>query len=138
MIALSYEKGDVYDSIKYMDTKYPYYMVKNMHQLFLQVTKEGAKDTQETFENMLSDIDILVEGVYRDRSDRANFHKQFLTFGVALYGLIALIQILISQETYIAMLDNIIVRLLVHGIVIINSCFILSGEKYYNENVGAE
>ena len=34
MIALSYEKGDVYDSIKYMDTKYPYYMVKNMHQLF--------------------------------------------------------------------------------------------------------
>lgn len=138
MIALSYEKGDVYDSIKYMDTKYPYYMVKNMHQLFLQVTKEGAKDTQETFENMLSDIDILVEGVYRDRSDRANFHKQFLTFGVALYGLIALIQILISQETYIAMLDNIIVRLLVHGIVIINSCFLLAGEKYYNENVGAE
>ena len=138
MIALSYEKGDVYDSIKYMDTKYPYYMVKNMHQLFLQVTKEGAKDTQETFENMLSDIDILVEGVYRDRTDRANFHKQFLTFGVALYGLIALIQILISQETYIAMLDNIIVRLLVHGIVIINSCFLLAGEKYYNENVGAE
>ncbi len=138
MIALSYEKGDVYDSIKYMDTKYPYYMVKNMHQLFLQVTKEGAKDTQETFENMLSDIDILVEGVYRDRSDRALFHKQFLTFGVALYGLIALIQILISQETYIAMLDNIIVRLLVHGIVIINSCFLLAGEKYYNENVGAE
>lgn len=138
MIALSYEKGDVYDSIKYMDTKYPYYMVKNMHQLFLQVTKEGAKDTQETFENMLSDIDILVEGVYRDRTDRSNFHKQFLTFGVALYGLIALIQILISQETYIAMLDNVIVRLLVHGIVIINSCFLLSGEKYYNENVGAE
>ena len=61
MIALSYEKGDVYDSIKYMDTKYPYYMVKNMHQLFLQVTKEGAKDTQETFENMLTDIDVLVE-----------------------------------------------------------------------------
>ncbi len=93
MIALSYEKGDVYDSIKYMDTKYPYYMVKNMHQLFLQVTKEGAKDTAETFENMLADIDILVEGVYRDRADRATFHKQFLTFGVALYGMIALIQL---------------------------------------------
>ena len=39
-----------------MDTKYPYYMVKNMHQLFLQVTKEGAKNTQETFENMLEDF----------------------------------------------------------------------------------
>ena len=67
MIALSYEKGDVYDSIKYFDSKYPYYMVKNMHQLFLQVTKEGAKNTGETFDNMLNDIDTLVEGVYRDR-----------------------------------------------------------------------
>ena len=138
MIALSYEKGDVYDSIKYMDTKYPYYMVKNMHQLFLQVTKEGAKDTQETFENMLSDIDILVEGVYRDRSDRALFHKQFLTFGVSLYGMIALIQLLIGQDTYIAMIDKEFIRIFVHAIVIINSWFLLSGEKYYNENVGAE
>lgn len=138
MIALSYEKGDVYDSIKYMDTKYPYYMVKNMHQLFLQVTKEGAKDTEETFENMLSDIDILVEGVYRDRSDRARFHKQFLTFGIALYGMIALIQLLISSETYISMLDNTFIKILIHAIVIINSWFLLSGEKYYNENVGAE
>ncbi len=138
MIALSYEQGDVYDSIKYMDTKYPYYMVKNMHQLFLQVTKEGAKDTAETFENMLSDIDILVEGVYRDRTDRAAFHKQFITFGVALYGMIALIQILIGTETYISMTDNVIIRIFIHGVVIINSWFLLSGEKYYNENVGAE
>ena len=138
MIALSYEKGDVYDSIKYMDTKYPYYMVKNMHQLFLQVTKEGAKDTSETFENMLSDIDVLVEGVYQDRIARAAFHKQFLTFGVALYGMIALVQLLISQETYIAMIDNLFMRIFVHIIVIINSCFLLLGEKYYNENVGAE
>ena len=138
MIALSYEKGDIYDSIKYMDMKYPYYMVKNMHQLFLQVTKEGAKDTSETFENMLADIDVLVEGVYRDRSDRARFHSQFLTFGISLYGMIALIQLLISQETYISMLDNIFIRILVHVIVIINSYFLLSGEKYYNENVGAE
>jgi len=138
MIALSYEQGDVYDSIKYMDTKYPYYMVKNMHQLFLQVTKEGAKDTSETFENMLSDIDILVEGVYRDRSDRAIFHKQFLTFGVALYGMVALIQLLIGQETYVAMVDNTLIRIFIHGVVIVNSWFLLSGEKYYNENVGAE
>ena len=138
MIALSYEKGDINDSIKYMDTKYSYYMVRNMHQLFLQVTKEGAKDTAETFENMLADIDVLVEGVYRDRSDRANFHRHFLTFGVSLYGMIALIQILIGQETYIAMVDNVIIRILVHLVVIINSYFLLSGEKYYNENVGAE
>ena len=138
MIALSYEKGDVYDSIKYMDTKYPYYMVKNMHQLFLQVTKEGAKDTQETFENMLTDIDVLVEGVYRDRTDRATFHKQFLTFGISLYGMIALIQLLIGQETYIAMIDKLFIRIFVHAVVLVNIWFLLSGEKYYNENVGAE
>ena len=138
MIALSYEKGDVEASIKYMDTKYPYYMVKNMHQLFLQVTKEGAKNTQETFENMLSDIDVLVEGVYRDRTDRANFHRQFITFGVALYGMIALVQLLIGQETYIAMDDNIIIRIMIHLVAIVNSWFLLAGEKYYNENVGAE
>ena len=47
MIALSYEKGDVTDSINYMNSKYPYYMVKNMHQLFLQVTKEGANRAKE-------------------------------------------------------------------------------------------
>lgn len=101
MISLSYENGDVTDSIRYMDSKYPYYMVKNMHQLFLQVTKEGSKNTDETFENMLSDIDILVEGVYRDRSDRKRFHKQFLIFGVSLYSLIMLIQLILGVDSYV-------------------------------------
>ena len=138
MIALSYEKGDVNDSIAYMNSKYPFFMVKNMHQLFLQVTKEGAKDTQETFDNMLIDIDALVEGVYRDRMDRANFHKQFLTFGIALYAIVILIQFLIGVETYIDMLNNILVAIAIHALVIINTFFLLKGERYYNENVGAE
>ena len=138
MIALSYEKGDVTDSINYMNSKYPYYMVKNMHQLFLQVTKEGAKNTEETFDNMLNDIDILVEGVYRDRSDRKQFHSQFLVFGVSLYSLIMLIQLILGIDSYIDMLDNVLMRILVHGVVFINSYFLLKGEKYYNENVGAE
>jgi len=139
MIALSYEKGDVTDSINYMNSKYPYYMVKNMHQLFLQVTKEGAKNTEETFDNMLNDIDILVEGVYRDRSDRKQFHSQFLLFGVSLYSLIMLIQLILGVEAYIDMVDgNILMKILVHAVVIINSYFLLKGEKYYNENVGAE
>lgn len=138
MIALSYEKGDVNDSINYMNTKYPFFMVKNMHQLFLQVTKEGAKDTQETFDNMLMDIDALVEGVYRDRLDRSMFHKQFLIFGIALYGLVMLIQLLIGRDTYIAMLDGIVAKVLLNLMVIINTLFLLKGEKYYNENVGAE
>ena len=138
MIALSYEKGDVNDSIAYMNAKYPFFMVKNMHQLFLQVTKEGAKDTGETFENMLTDIDALVEGVYRDRMDRAVFHGQFLLFGVALYGIVILLQLLVQLDTYISMLNNIIVVIALHGLVFINTAFIIYGEKYYNENVGAE
>ena len=138
MISLSYENGDIYESIRYMNEKYPFYVVKNMHQLFLQVTKEGAKDTRETFENMLDDIDMLVENVYRDRLDRQNFHKQFLQYGIVLYAIIMLIQLLLGVDSYIDMLDNIIVRILVNLIIIINSYFLLSGEKYYNENVGAE
>ena len=138
MIALSYEKGDVAESINYMNSKYPYYMVKNMHQLFLQITKEGAKNTEETFDNMLSDIDLLVEGVYRDRSDRKQFHGQFLMFGISLYSLIMLIQLILGVDSYIEMLDKIFMRILVHAVVIINSYFLLKGEKYYNENVGAE
>lgn len=138
MIALSYENGDVLESINYMNAKYPYYMVKNMHQLFLQVTKEGAKNTEETFDNMLNDIDVLVEGVYRDRSDRKQFHQQFLMFGLVLYTLIMLIQLILGIDSYIEMLDNPLMKILVHAVVIINSYFLLKGERYYNENVGAE
>ena len=138
MIALSYEKGDIADSINYMNSKYPYYMVKNMHQLFLQVTKEGAKNTSETFDNMLNDIDILVEGVYRDRSDRKQFHSQFLMFGISLYSLIVLIQLILGRDGYISMLDGLFMKIMVHAVVVINSYFLLKGEKFYNENVGAE
>ena len=42
------------------------------------------------------------------------------------------------METYIETLDNILMQILLHGIVIINTYFLLSGEKYYNEDVGAE
>ena len=138
MIALSYEKGEVTDSINYMNAKYPYFMVKNMHQLFLQVTKECAKDTQETFDNMLNDIDALVEGVYRDRMDRSEFHKQFLFFGLALYGIVMLIQMLLTVESYIELVDKWYMKVMLHLLVGINTFFLLKGEKYYNENVGAE
>ena len=138
MIALSYEKGDVTDSINYMNSKYPYYMVKNMHQLFLQITKEGSRDSGDVLENMLQDIDTLVEGVYRDRMDRSNFHRQFISYGLMLYLLVMLIQYMLQVETYRELLKNPIVLVALHAIVILNSYFLISGEKYYNENVGAE
>ena len=138
MIDLAYQNGDVDESIKYMNSKYNFYMSKNMHQLFLQITKEGSKDTNEILENMLLDIDQLVEGVYADRVDRKSFHSKFIGFGIMLYFMVVLIQFVLTVETYIQLLDNGIVKVALHALLLINTYFLLSGEKYYNENVGAE
>ena len=139
MIDLAYHNGDVGESIDYMNSKYDYYMVRNMHQLFLQITREGARDTSKTLDNMLLDIDELVEGVYRDRIERQTFHKSFITYGVLLYLMIMLVQLLIKKDVYIELVNsNIFMQIALHIIVITNSYFLLSGEKYYNENVGVE
>lgn len=138
MIDLAYQNGTIDQSISYMNEKYNYYIVKNMHQLFYQITSEGSKDAGASLENMSLDIDMLVENVYRDRIDRAAFHKKFLQFGIVLYLMVMLIQFLLGVDTYIVMLDTWYVTLLLHGIIIVNTFFLLNGEKYYNENVGAE
>lgn len=139
MIDLAYHNGDVGESIDYMNAKYDFYMVRNMHQLFLQVTREGARDTTRTLDNMLLDIDELVEGVYRDRIDRQAFHRQFVQFGILLYLMIMLVQLLIKKDVYIELVNsNLFMQIALHIIVLCNSYFLLSGEKYYNENVGAE
>ena len=113
-------------------------MVKNMHQLFLQITNEGAKDSGESLENMMSDIDALVEGVYRDKMDRKQFYNKFLTFGLALYLLVMLIQILIGGSSYLLMLREWYVNVVLHLIIILNSYFLLKGIKFYNEDTGVE
>lgn len=138
VIELAYKNGSIDESVQFFNKLYPFYIVKNMHQLFLQITKEGAQNSADSLEQMQLDIDNLVEGVYRDRIDRASFHKKFLQFGMMLYVLALLVQYLLGRESYIAMLDRWYVQLLLHAILIINSYFLLSGEKYYNENVGAE
>ncbi len=138
MIELAYKNGDINESIDYMNSKYEFHMTTNMHQLFLQITREGAQDSTEVLENMLLDIDVLVEGVYRDRIDRQNFHKQFVQYGLLLYAMVALVQYLLGIDNYLEMLKEPIVSVALHGIVLFNSYFLLNGEKYYNENVGAE
>ena len=137
MIDMAYENGTIDQSLQYMNEKYDFYMVKNMHQLFLQITNEGAKDTSESLENMSLDIDMLVENVYRDRIDREKFYKKFLTFGFVLYLMIGLVQIMLG-DTYHQMLNLWYVNVLLHIIVVVNTYFLLSGTKFYNENVGAE
>lgn len=138
MINMSYDNGTIDEALDYMTKLYPYYMVKNMHQLFLQITKEGAQNSADSLENMQLDIDMLVEGVYRDRIERASFHKSFLQFGIMLYLLVMIVQYLVGRETYLVMLEKWYVQVLMHGVMIVNTYFLLKGEKYYNENVGAE
>lgn len=138
MIDLAYDNGTINESIEFMNNKYDYYIVKNMHQLFYQITSEGARNSADALENMSQDIDMLVEGVYRDRIDRATFHKKFLQFGIVLYLMVMLVQFLLGVDSYIAMLDGVFMQVMLHGVIIINSYFLLRGEKYYNENVGAE
>lgn len=138
MIDLSYQNGTIDESLAYMSQLYPYFIVKNMHQLFLQITKEGAQNSMDSLDNMQLDIDMLVESVYRDRIERQTFHKQFLYFGVMLYLMVMLVQYLLGTETYLNLLQRWYIQFLLHGVLIINSYFLLKGEKYYNENVGAE
>ena len=138
MIDMSYKNGTIDESIEYFNSKYPFYMVKNMHQLFLQITKEGARDSGESLENMAMDIDTLVEGVYRDQMDRKQFHGKFLSFGVILFLLVLVMQLLLGRENYIEMVDMWYVQLILHAILIINTFFLIKGEKFYNEDVGVE
>ena len=138
MIDMSYENGTIDESIEYFNEKYPFYMVKNMHQLFYQITKEGARDAGQSLENMSMDIDALVEGVYRDQMDRRDFHTRFLTFGVALFFLILALQYMLTINTYLQLIEMWYVQILLHAIIIINAFFLLKGEKYYNADVGVE
>lgn len=138
MIELSYDNGTIDEALEYMSELYPYYIVKNMHQLFLQITKEGARNSADSLDNMQLDIDMLIESVYRDRIERASFHKNFLTFGVTLYLLVMLVQLLLGNESYIILLERWYIQLLLHAVIVVNTYFLLKGEKYYNENVGAE
>lgn len=138
MIEMSYDNGTIDEALEYMSGLYPYYIVKNMHQLFLQITKEGARNSADSLDNMQLDIDMLIESVYRDRIERASFHKNFLSFGVTLYLLVMLVQFLLGDETYLILLQRWYIQVLLHGVLIVNTYFLLKGEKYYNENVGAE
>ena len=138
MIDLAYTNGTIEQSLAYMNERYNFYIVKNMHQLFLQINNEGSKDAGESLENMLLDIDSLVEGVYRDRIDRANFHKKFVQYGLMLYFLVLTMIFLLGADTYAKMSEQLFVQILLHGIIIVNSYFLITGEKYYNEDIGAE
>ena len=138
MVDLAYQNGSIDESLEYMNNQYDYYIVRNMHELFLQITKEGARDSGESLDNMQNDIDNLVEAVYRDRMERQTFHKSFLKYGFMLYLMVCLVQYILGADTYMQILGLWYMRVLLHAVLLINTYFLLKGEKYYNENVGAE
>ena len=138
MIQMAYDNGTIDESVRFLNEKYDYYVIKNMHQLFIQITKEGSKDSGDALEGMLQDIDMLVENVYRDRIDRSSFYSQFVMFGLILYLLVLLVQLLLGSDSYLLLLEKWYVILLLHCVILINTYFLLSGIKYYHENVGAE
>ena len=138
MIQMAYDNGTIDDAVRFLNEKYDYYVIKNMHQLFIQITKEGSKDSGEALEGMLQDIDMLVENVYRDRIDRTSFFGQFVSFGLILYLLVLLVQLLLGNDSYLQLLNQWYVVVLLHLVIVINTYFLLSGIKYYHENVGAE
>ena len=37
MIQMSYDNGTIDEAVRFMNEKYDYYVVKNMHQLFIQI-----------------------------------------------------------------------------------------------------
>ena len=55
-----------------------------------------------------------------------------------LYILVMLTQFLLGQDNYIKMLDEWYVQILLHLIIIINTYFLIDGEKFYNEDTGVE
>ena len=138
MIQMAYDNGTIDEAIRFMNEKYDYYIIRNMHQLFIQITKEGSKDSGEALEGMSQDIDMLVESVYRDRIDRNNFFKQFVSFGIILYFLVLLVQLLLGNDSYLKLLERWYVVVLLHGVILINTFFLLTGIKYYHEDGGAE
>ena len=65
--------------------------------------------------------------------------KLLLKIGLSLYLMVMAVQLLIGKETYINLVNtNILMNIGLHTVILFNSYFLLSGEKYYNENVGAE
>lgn len=138
MIQMAYDNGTIDEAVRFMNEKYDYYVIKNMHQLFIQITREGSKDSGEALEGMLQDIDMLVESVYRDRIDRTSFYKQFVMFGLVLYLLVLLVQFLLGEASYLMLLEKWYVVLMLHGVILINTYFLIGGIKYYHEDVGGE
>ena len=49
-----------------------------------------------------------------------------------------LVQIMLGRDSYIELLEQWFIVILLHAIVLINALFLLNGERYYNEDVGGE
>ena len=47
-------------------------------------------------------------------------------------------QFLLGTDSYLELIEVWYVKVILHAIILVNCFFLLSGEKYYNEDVGVE
>ena len=76
--------------------------------------------------------------LFRSQMDRKQFHTKFITFALVLFLLVLVMQVLLGKDSYLKLLDMWYVHIILHAIIFINCFFLLSGEKYYNDDVGVE
>ena len=70
--------------------------------------------------------------------DRQTFHTKFLTFGMSLFLLVMAMELLLGRATYLELLEKWYVKIILHVIIVVDCYFLITGEKYYNEDVGVE
>ena len=77
MIELAYTNGTINQSIEYMNSKYDFHMVRNMHQLFYQITQEGSLDSSEFlnfYDNFLANCQMRFNCFYSFVADLRNMN----------------------------------------------------------------
>jgi hypothetical protein len=121
-----------------MNDKYDFMIVKNLHQLFLQIIDDQNSDYTETVHNMIQSIDYENEQYNKDVVKRGQVHIRFIECEIIFYLLIVAVQIILGFNNYFITLKSIYMQLALHLIVILNALFLLIENVYYYENMEAE
>ena len=97
---------------------------------------EGVYNSNVLEDPVKSDVKMMIDMAYENGTIEASIN--YMNSKYNYYIMVMLVQFMLGIETYNEMLENWWVKLLLHGIILLNTFFILSGVKYYNEDVGAE
>ena len=119
---------------------------------------EGVRDSGILEDPVLGDVKTMIDMSYQNGTidesilyfnhkypfymvknmNRKEFHTRFITFGLALFLLVMAMQFLLGTDSYLELIDMWYVQIILHAIIIINCFFLITGEKFYYEDVGVE